>query len=316
MPKLIRRSSLKSRILNFPIDFLISISEDFDSVEWDKVSERWSIPLSLVSNILFIFICAYLENTKTRLNRSQLFIGTRSAKATSSWFRGFLSFFLLCLVAFSIINIFSCFSFQKKTYRTLPQSDKNVQTTPGLRPAHSEPNENEKRSFELVVWSPNVFSLYFSCLFSPIHLLILWIYILSPKIILLSVIFSLQLFFIARRFKDMMKDRDCLHQQVFYEYDKKFVEPRLSVVKRDVATNTSYGPVSAAVEYYSPKRPIDAFLEHKTSPSVRSPKTPGSPLFTYRRGNRHSLAASVPRESNSPLKRFSRFTPERRHFEG
>ncbi|WBW74672.1 Lem2-Nur1 complex subunit Nur1 [Schizosaccharomyces osmophilus] len=315
MAKLIRRSSLTSRILNFPINVFISVSEDFDSVEWDKVSERWSIPLSLVSNILFIFIRAYLENTKLRLNRSQLFVGAKSAKATNSWFRGFLSFFSLCLVVFSIINILSCFYFQKKTYRTLPQPDKNVQTTPGLRSAQLEPSENENKCFELIVWSPNRFSLYFSCLFSPIHLFILWVYIQSPKIILLSVIFSLLLFFIARKFVDMMKDKDCLHQQVFYEYDKKFVEPRLSVAKRDVATNTSYGPVSAAVEYYSPRRPIDAFLEHKTSPSVRSPKTPGSPLFTYRRGNRHSLASSVPRETNSPLKRFSRFPAERRQFE-
>ncbi|EPX71866.1 uncharacterized protein SOCG_03802 [Schizosaccharomyces octosporus yFS286] len=314
MAKLIRRTSLKSRILNFPINLFISISEDFDSVEWDKISERWSIPLSLVSNILFIFIRAYAENTKTRSNRSQLFVGTKTAKATSSWFRGILSFISLCLVAFSIINTVSCFYFQKKAYRTLPQPDKNIPTTPGLRPVQLEPNE--QKSFELVVWSPNIFSLYFSCLFSPIHLLILWVYIQSPKIIFLSIIFSLLLYFVARKFVDMIKGRDCLHQQVFYEYDKKFVEPRLSVAKRDVATNTTYGPVSASVEYYTPKRPIDAFLEHKTSPSVRSPKTPGSPLFTYRRGNRHSLATSTPRESNSPLKRLSRFPPERRHFEG
>lgn len=110
----------------------------------------------------------------------------------------------------------------------------------------NEINLFDKTVYQLKVWTPSTFQLYVLSSFNPISLLIIKFVIneLSFWKILLTVsLFDIQLFFIVtKRFLILLNDKQILYQEMFQEYNDKFVKPKTNILKRDVAVDASRGP--------------------------------------------------------------------------
>jgi hypothetical protein len=54
MPRLVRRQPLSERIKAYlnPLDFLLWLSEEFDSNDWDQFEKDWALPLGAALNIV------------------------------------------------------------------------------------------------------------------------------------------------------------------------------------------------------------------------------------------------------------------------
>lgn len=110
----------------------------------------------------------------------------------------------------------------------------------------NEINLIEKDIWELKVWNPSKFSLFVLTNFSPILLFI--IRLISKelpiwKILFISIIFNGNFYFIVtQRFLVLLQDKQILYQEMFQEYNNKFVKPKTSVLKRDVVIDATFGP--------------------------------------------------------------------------
>ena len=55
-PRLIRRAPLSTRIKSYlnPLDFLLYLSEQFESSEWEEHQRAAALPLGVVCNLVFL----------------------------------------------------------------------------------------------------------------------------------------------------------------------------------------------------------------------------------------------------------------------
>lgn len=87
MPRLVRRAPLLERIkssLN-PLDFLLWLSEELDSSDWDEFQRSYSIPLGLGLN--FVFLIARANASRSRRNGFDDVFGEDSGgSGWLSWF--------------------------------------------------------------------------------------------------------------------------------------------------------------------------------------------------------------------------------------
>lgn len=56
MPRLVRRQPLAERIKAYlnPLDFLLWLSEEIDTNDWDQLEKNWALPLGVILNIVFM----------------------------------------------------------------------------------------------------------------------------------------------------------------------------------------------------------------------------------------------------------------------
>ncbi len=56
MPRLIRRQPLLERIQGYlnPADFLLWLSEEFESQGWDQLEKEWALPIGFILNLIFL----------------------------------------------------------------------------------------------------------------------------------------------------------------------------------------------------------------------------------------------------------------------
>lgn len=56
MARLVRRQPLLARIKSYlnPLDFLLWLSEEIDSNDWDQFHRTWAIPVGLILNLTFL----------------------------------------------------------------------------------------------------------------------------------------------------------------------------------------------------------------------------------------------------------------------
>lgn len=112
----------------------------------------------------------------------------------------------------------------------------------------NEINLIEKDIWELKVWNPSKFSLFILTNFSPILLFI--IRLISKelpvwKILFITIIFNGNFYFIVtQRFLVLLQDKQILYQEMFQEYNNKFVKPKTSVLKKDVVIDATFGPLA------------------------------------------------------------------------
>ncbi|QSL66150.1 hypothetical protein MERGE_000525 [Pneumocystis wakefieldiae] len=119
--------------------------------------------------------------------------------------------------------------------------------------------------WELRVWNPSALLIRF---FNPIDLILLWTSPLSLKNILLAASVSIQLYLFHRIYANYVVDKSIIHSEVFHEYSKKFVEPRLFPYKRDVATSTH--PELVQIEAHTPQeKPNKIMYQPSASTSNR-----------------------------------------------
>ncbi|KAF8430284.1 hypothetical protein EV426DRAFT_556602 [Tirmania nivea] len=214
----------------------------------------------------------------------------------SGYFLRYLSWFLAVI---SALNAVLCFT-KKKKYRMFESNIEIEPSTPNARrvPVNSSPSASQLTTllspskgrhrgytsatdvWEVSVWDPTPISLRIFSLFSPAHcaiyFLMLPITISSNHLfansaggtttyltaLFIEALLSLQLGWLTSSFTQQMKDRAVVHKEVLREYDSKYVHPRLSILKRDVATQSMDDHFEASVEVYTPQFNRQGFVTH------------------------------------------------------
>ena len=85
MPRLIRRRPLAERIKAYldPADFLLWLSEELDSSDWDQWQRDWATPIGLLLNV--IFLIARANSGYSRRTDDDVFGDNTSYSSWSSW---------------------------------------------------------------------------------------------------------------------------------------------------------------------------------------------------------------------------------------
>ncbi|RPB07469.1 hypothetical protein P167DRAFT_529948, partial [Morchella conica CCBAS932] len=158
-------------------------------------------------------------------------------------------------------------------------------------PSHREHPSATRDVWEISIWDPTPLSLRLLTLFSPAHVAIYFlslpiaqnlsysaaaaaytyhptanIYAVLATALTTQLVITAQLTLLCRFFTQQQKDKALLSRQLMHEYDTKFVQPRVSVVTRDVAVQTPNPRTGEAgeVDTYSPMMARQGF---RTAPN-------------------------------------------------
>ncbi|KLJ13236.1 hypothetical protein EMPG_11812 [Blastomyces silverae] len=271
MPPLIRRRPLSERIKSYlnPLDFLLWLSEELVSSDWEQWGKEWAIPFGIGLNVVFLIARANSCSNSSRIEDDVF--GDVVETSLLSWFASFV----VHLLAFaSLFNAFYTF-WRKRHYRLFEAPIDNVPATPsahrvpvnsspmvsspmrffssvlsiGSAEARSHPNA-QRDVWELGMWDPHPLSLRLLCLFSPGHVVIYWLFLPTsatdprPSVTIVTTLFlaallTVQMSMLSSSFSQQLKDSMLVHKEVLNEYDTKFVHPRTQPMMRSVATQHS-----------------------------------------------------------------------------
>ncbi|ODV78147.1 uncharacterized protein CANTADRAFT_54042, partial [Suhomyces tanzawaensis NRRL Y-17324] len=112
-------------------------------------------------------------------------------------------------------------------------------------------HKQDDEIWQLNVWDPSKFSLYVFIGLNPINSLI--IHNFNPAsssllyTIMLSLSVSLTIYFFIDNFYDLLNDKQILYQEMFNEYNNKFVKPKTSILKKDVLIDATLGPFDSSI---------------------------------------------------------------------
>lgn len=106
----------------------------------------------------------------------------------------------------------------------------------------------EKDVWVLKVWDPSSFQLYLLATFCPVTLLTIKLLIGSAfwKIVLVILAYSSALYFFVSKFLMLVGDKQIIYQETFNEYNKKYVIPKTSVLRKNAIVDATYGPMAAS----------------------------------------------------------------------
>ncbi|KAL7814228.1 hypothetical protein V8C44DRAFT_39824 [Trichoderma aethiopicum] len=270
MPRLVRRRSLWERITSMlnPMDFLLWLSEELETRDWD--SKLVGTQLGLGMNLAFLVARAN-SGASSEWSDGDIF-----GDEANSGLLSYVTFPIVWgLVLFSFVNAAYAMTRTRK-YRLFEANIEQAPSTPSARrvqlqsspattssplryltdritsdSAESRAHPDKKRDvWELAVWDPLPISLRLVCLFSPGHVLAYLMFLplepLDPQpsvtvfnTIVLQVVLSGQMLFLSSRFAQQAKDNAIIQKEVMNEYNTKFVHPRLHPVVRDVGTQVA-----------------------------------------------------------------------------
>lgn len=268
-PRLIRRRPLVERIKAYlnPLDFLLWLSEELDSNDWDQWNKEWANPIGLLLNMVILVARANSAH-RTSKGRDDVFGDDIVYTPWMTWFAAFIVH-LLSLMSF--LNAVYTF-YRQRHYRLFESHVDDPPSTPSAQrvrvdssPVASSPlrylsnmlrRENaEARShsdatrdvWEVAVWDPVPISLRMFCFFSPGHVLMYWLFLPTahsdPRpsttvitTMVLAGLLSAQMLLLQSSFSQQSKDASIIHKEVMNEYDTKYVRPRTQPQMRDVGT--------------------------------------------------------------------------------
>lgn len=271
MPRLVRRQPLAERIKSYlnPLDFLLWLSEEIDSSDWDQWAKNWALPLGIGLNVVFL-----VARANSKGNGSQAIDDVFGEEPEVSWLNWFASFIVHMLTLLSAFNTFYTF-WRKRHYRLFEASIDKAPSTPSAHrvrvdssPVSSSPlrflsnvlskETAESRAhpdarrdvWELAIWDPLPISIRLFCLFSPGHVLVYLLFLPTlpsdprPSVtivttLVVATLLSVQLSVLSSSFSQQAKDLALVHKEVMNEYDIKFVHPRTQPLMRDVGTQFS-----------------------------------------------------------------------------
>jgi hypothetical protein len=270
MPRLVRRAPLAERIKAYidPSDWLIWISEELNSNDWEDFAQAYAVYIGFGANILFVIAQAN-SGASNQYDRDNIFQDVPGP----GWMKWFMNLLVLVLAGTAFGNAWLVYS-KRRHYRLFEQSVDVSPMTPsaqrvrvdssplGVSPmgfirrvvarnsaaARAHPDA-ERDVWEIAVWDPNPLCLELFCLFSPLHVVLYYLNLpvapLDPRpsvkvttTILIGAIISLQLWWVRSSFAQQTKDNAIISRQVFNEYDNKFVHPSLQKPCRDVGIQT------------------------------------------------------------------------------
>ncbi|KAF3989769.1 hypothetical protein FT663_01917 [Candidozyma haemuli var. vulneris] len=106
----------------------------------------------------------------------------------------------------------------------------------------------EKDVWVLKVWDPSLFQVHLSATFCPLTLFT--IYLVSGtalwKIFLIILAYGISLFGLVSKFLSLIGDKQIIYQETFNEYNKKYVIPKTSILKKNAIVDATYGPMAAS----------------------------------------------------------------------
>jgi hypothetical protein len=87
MPRLIRRRPLAERIQAYlnPLDFLLWLSEEIDSSDWDQWQKDWATPIGFALNVVFLIARAN-SGSSSRTKGDDVFGEDESHAGWLAWF--------------------------------------------------------------------------------------------------------------------------------------------------------------------------------------------------------------------------------------
>lgn len=87
MPRLIRRRPLAERIQAYlnPLDFLLWLSEELDSSDWDQWQKEWATPIGAALNVVFLIARAN-SGSGSRTRGDDVFGEDESHTGWLAWF--------------------------------------------------------------------------------------------------------------------------------------------------------------------------------------------------------------------------------------
>ncbi|OAL03629.1 hypothetical protein IQ06DRAFT_291374 [Phaeosphaeriaceae sp. SRC1lsM3a] len=270
MPRLVRRAPLAERIKAYidPSDWLIWISEELNSNEWEDFAQSYATYIGLGANILFVIAKAN-SGASTGYDNDDIFRDVSGP----GWMKWLMNLLVLILGGAAFGNAWLVYS-KRRHYRLFEQSVDIAPATPsaqrvrvdssplGVSPmgyfrkvvarnsaaARAHPDA-ERDVWEIAVWDPNPLCLELFCLFSPLHVVLYYMNLpvapLDPRpsvvvttTVFIGAILSLQLWWLRSSFTQQTKDNAIISREVLHEYDSKFVHPALQKPCRDVGIQT------------------------------------------------------------------------------
>ncbi|KAK9242498.1 hypothetical protein V1506DRAFT_509370 [Lipomyces tetrasporus] len=221
----------------------------------------------------------FLESSRLRNSAvaGDVLQGRHATRGFRGWVIGVLSVISMVSVLLSFVNAYYVFS-RRRTYAFFgrdPQDKKlagissakksqldmnaDPRSTSSFshwrtiidRITHSESPQADpdKEIWELQMWNPQLFNLRLFLSYSPLHTLVLFNTSYSTLIrnITICLLVTGQLYLLTKNFLQQVTDKSLIFGEMFEEYEKKVVRPKMSVVRRDAAVGSN-----GTVEYYSP----------------------------------------------------------------
>jgi hypothetical protein len=270
MPRLVRRAPLSERLKAYadPSDWLIWLSEELNSNDWEEAAQSYSLYIGFAANVLFIIAQAN-SGASTSYDTDDVF----REVSGPGWIRWFMNLLALILGGAAFGNAWLVWS-KRRHYRLFEQPVEVSPATPsaqrvrvdsspaGATPlgyfkkviarnsaaARAHPDAN-RDVWEVAVWDPNPLFLELFCLFSPLHVVLYYVNLpvapMDPRpsvkvttTIFVGALLSLHMWWLRSSFTQQIKDNAIINRQVLNEYDSKFVHPALQKQGRDVGIQT------------------------------------------------------------------------------
>jgi hypothetical protein len=270
MPRLVRRAPLAERIKAYidPSDWLIWISEELNSNDWDEFAQSYAVSLGFAANLLFVIAQAN-SGASTAYDDDGVF----REVSGPGWVKWFMNLLVLVLSSAAFSNAWLVWS-KRRHYRLFEQPVELNPATPsakrvrvdsspiGLSPmayirnavarnsadARAHPDAS-RDVWEIAVWDPNPLCLSLFCLFSPLHVVLYYLNLpiapLDPRpsvkvttTVVVGTVLSLHMWWLRSAFTQQTKDNAIISREVLHEYDNKYVHPALQKQGRDVGIQT------------------------------------------------------------------------------
>lgn len=280
--KFVRKQSLVSKLSSWPLDFLLEMNERRELIDWDAYSETIALPVGGVLTLLNFFIRFYQESfglgvlrrqaqhSKFNYNYDILRDSKYFNKEVNSSWNYFNRFIKVIEVLLILINLFNTvyFLFKKKKY-TIFNKVEQISTIGKTSCERKFSKEFNDYYYQLNLWNPSKFSTYLFISFSPLNLVFLYStsssFSLFKNLFFLLTSSVLLYLIIVKRFNILINDKQLLYKETFDEYQRKFVNPKLSIAKREAAVDATRGPytqVAKSVDFYSPGYKEKLFKYH------------------------------------------------------
>lgn len=107
---------------------------------------------------------------------------------------------------------------------------------------------DEKDVWVLKVWDPSLFQVHLTATFCPLTLFAIRLGVLIPlwKLLLIILAYDIALYTIVGKFLLLIGDKQIIYQETFNEYNRKYVIPKTSVLKKNAIVDATYGPMAAS----------------------------------------------------------------------
>lgn len=117
----------------------------------------------------------------------------------------------------------------------------DTETTNHSDTIEKEYNLFDKDIYQLIVWDPSKFQLTLFSFLNPLVLVVDQLLVSTTaawKLLAINLLVNYQLYFLVNKFFVLLQDKQVIYQEMFQEFNNKFVKPKTNILKRDVGIDT------------------------------------------------------------------------------